>query len=177
MKKFIDNPIVAKQNYCVPAVLQMVLEHHNVYGYNQDKIASQLCIIPDSDDVDHSEWGARIKNDTINNFFSCNNINLKEQYVPINQFMDNYFMCEKIKELISKNITIICGYNYTWLFGNQEDTYRHVSIIVDVDLDTDKILLLDPGPKDAGYKYVASDKLFYAIKAGKDGLWCITENT
>jgi hypothetical protein len=167
-------PIVAKPNFCVPAVLQMVLKYYGVKEMTQDEIASQLLITPDRDDVEHINWGARIENDTLNIFFQNNGLELKEEYISINQFMDSFFLMEKLQELIQKQVSIICGYNYTWLFGNGEDTFRHVSIVVDVFLNEDRVLLLDPGPKDAGYKYVSADKLFYAIKAGKDGLWCIT---
>lgn len=167
-------PIVAKPNFCVPAVLQMVLKHFGVKEMTQDEIASQLFITPDRNDVEHINWGARIENDTLNIFFQNNGLELQEKYISINQFMDSSFLIDKLQELIQKQVSIICGYNYTWLFGDREDTFRHVSIVVDVFLNEDKVLLLDPGPKDAGYKYVSADKLFYAIKAGKDGLWCIT---
>ena len=174
MDNYVFSPVVAKHNYCVPAVLQMVLEHYNIHGFDQDRIATNLSIVSDDVDIEHVKWGAQIEKDTINNFFLNNQINLQENFISINQFMDDYFMSNKIKELLQNNISIICGYNYTWLFGDREDTFRHVSIIVDIDMETEKILLLDPGPKNAGYKYVFAEKLFYAIKAGKDGLWCIS---
>lgn len=175
MDNYMFAPVIAKRNYCVPATLQMVLEHYNIQGFDQDKIASSLSIVSDDDTVEHVKWGTQIDNDTLNNFFGNNHINLQEKYVPINHFMDGYFMIHRLKELLQNDISIICGYNYTWLFGNREDTYRHVSIIVDVDVMSEKVLLLDPGPKDAGYKYVSAEKLFCAIKAGRDGLWCISK--
>lgn len=173
MKKYVKQVVTAKRNYCVPAVLQMVLEHHGIFGLTQDIIANQLDIVPDNEKVDHIYWGTQIANNTLNNFFEHNGINLYEQYMNINTFMDDYFFQETIVDMLKKEISIICGYNYTWLYGNREDTYRHVSIIVDFDSKTEKVTLLDPGPKDAGYKEVTVDKLFIAIKAAKDGLWCI----
>lgn len=175
MNNYVLSPVVAKQNYCVPAVLQMVLEHYNIQGFDQDRIATNLSIVNDDDDIEHVKWGTQIEKDTINNFFLSNQINLQENFISINQFMDDYFMSNKIKDLLQNNMSIICGYNYTWLFGDREDTYRHVSIIVDIDMKAEKILLLDPGPENAGYKYVFAEKLFYAIRAGKDGLWCISK--
>lgn len=173
MNKYKYNLIIAKPNFCVPATLQMVLEYHGITGINQELIASQLTITPDNDDIEHIHWGTYIEHNTLNSFFKRNEICLNEKYIPINIFMDSDFFIEKVKELLDNNISIICGYNYTWLFGDCDDTYRHVSIIVDIILNENKVLLLDPGPKEAGYKYVSADKLFYAIKAGKDGLWCI----
>lgn len=89
--------------------------------------------------------------------------------------MDGCFLGDEIYNLLQKGISIICGFNYTWLHGNQVDTYRHVSIIVDFNPKSEMVTLLDSGPKEAGYKEVSVDKLYQAIKAGKDGLWCINE--
>lgn len=165
---------VAKHNFCVPAALQMILNYYGIKEMTQDKIASQLFITPDRENIEHMNWGTCVGNDTLNTFFQNNNLQLKEDYISINQFMDSFFLIEKLQELLQEETSIICGYNYTCLFGNGEDTFRHVSIIADVLPNEDRILLLDPGPKNAGYKYVSADKLFYAIKVGRDGLWCIT---
>ena len=78
-----------------------------------------------------------------------------------------------INNLLVNNFSIICGYNYSWLFGNHKDTFRHVSIVVGTSQKDETILILDPGPKDAGFKYVRANDLYDAIRAGKDGLWCI----
>ena len=59
------------------------------------------------------------------------------------------------------------------LYGNQEDTFQHVSIITEV-MPNNELRLLDPGPRDAGYKNVNAEDLYYAIKAAHDGLWCIS---
>lgn len=175
MKKYVEKPIVAKSNYCVPAVMEMVLNHYGIFTLTQDKIAQQLSIVDATDDYDHREWGAHISNNTLNNFFAENEIVLHEDYIPISHIMDDYFLSEKIKSLLDNGYSIICGYTYTWLFGKQEDTFGHVSIIVDYIDKTDNVVLLDPGPKNAGYKEVGVEALFYAIKAAKDGLWCINK--
>lgn len=172
---YVEQPTIAKRNYCVPAVLQMVLEHYGIRGFTQDLIAKQLIIIPDNDDTDHVNWGAQITNNTLNDFFEHNRISLREHYIHISHFMDEYFFEEEILNLLQKGVSIICGFNYTWLYSNKEDTYRHVSIIVDYNPINEEVTLLDPGPKGAGYKEVSAYKLYQAIRAGKDGLWCITE--
>ena len=174
MNNYIQKPVVAKPNYCVPAVLEMVLMHYGIQGITQDNIAAQLTIVPENKGVEHINWGAHINDNTINLFFQKNGIELIEKYIPINQIMDSYFFEEKVRDLLHQKISIICGYNYTWLFGNREDSFRHVSIIVDTCSESEKILILDPGPKDSGYKYVSTEDLYYSIKAGKDGLWCIS---
>lgn len=175
MKAYIDEIVIAQPNYCVPAVLEMVIKHFGYMKYSQNEIASKLNILPADDKIDHRLWGAQIKNDTLNNFFSQSGIQLHERFISINQFMDEYFMGEEIAKLLSCGVSIICGYNYTWLFGNREDSFGHVSIIVDVSENREAIELLDPGPKNAGYKSVSSSRLFAAIRARKDGLWCISE--
>ncbi len=174
MKQYVEQVVIAKPNWCVPAVLEMVLRHHGISTFSQKDIANHLNIIPMSDAVSHSQWGAKIKNHTINNLFRANSIPLREEYIPINQFMDEFYMLDRIVELLNQHISIICGYNYTSIFGHQEDSFQNVSIIVDASLESDNVLLLDPGPKDAGYKTVNAEHLFYAIRAANDGLWCIS---
>jgi len=150
MKKYVEQIVIAKPNWCVPAVLEMVLTHHGIKSLSQAEIAEQLDIVPAEEAIDHKKWGAQIKNNK-----------------------DDFFLEEEIRKLLKTNISIICGFNYTWLYGNKEDAFQHVSIIVDV-LQGSEILLLDPGPRDAGYKTVKIQDLFYAIKAAQDGLWCIS---
>ena len=174
MEKYIEETVISKPNYCVPATLEMVLKHHGVFSLTQDDIASQLQIIPNEEYVDPVMWGAQIRKDTINDFFFFFFIALHETYIPINHIIDEYMLAEKVISLLNENITIICGYNYSYLYGNHESTYRHVSIIVGISTDYSNVTLLDPGPKNAGYNTVRIDSLFDAIKAGKDGLWCIS---
>lgn len=173
MMQYTNDIIVARPNYCVPAVLEMVLNHHNISSFSQNDIAQQLNIVPADDSVDPELWGAHISDDTLNNFFAQNGIPLRERYISIHNFMDEYFMGEKIATLLVNGASIICGYNYTWLFGKKEDRFGHVSIIVSISDNFERVELLDPGPKNAGYKTVGSYDLFAAIKARNDGLWCI----
>lgn len=174
MKKYLEETVISKPNFCVPATLEMVLKHHNIMYLTQDDIAAQLQIVPAEDDVAPEMWGAQIEKNTINDFFISNGIALREKYIPISHFMDEFFLADEIAELLHKKVSIICGYNYSWLYGDHKDTYRHVSIIVGISLDNRNVELLDPGPKNAGYNTVRIDTLFDAIKAGHDGLWCIS---
>lgn len=174
MKRYLERLVISEPNWCVPAVLEMVLKHHGIDTFSQQDIAKQLSIVPATDEVEHKKWGAQIKENTLNDFFEVNMIPLHEKYIPIGYFIDDYFMIEKIQELLENNTSIICGYNYTWLYGNREDTFQHVSIITEVLTHGNEVCLLDPGPKDAGYKTVKVEDLYYAIRAAKDGLWCIS---
>lgn len=173
MKEYVSNRIIAEPNWCVPATLEMVLNHYGIKDITQYDIANQLNIITDDDTTDHKKWGTQIDDNTFNDFFVNNNISLVENYISIGQFMDDYFMVEKMEELLSEGITIICGFNYTWLYGNGEDTFQHVSIVTEILNRGNDVILLDPGPKGAGYRTVKSNDLYYAIRASYDGLWCI----
>ena len=173
MKKYLEQIVVSKPNWCVPAVIEMVLKHHGIDTFSQQDIAKQFNIVPATDEVEHKKWGAQIKENTLNDFFSANLIPLHEEFIPIGHFMDDYFMVEKIQELLENDVSVVCGYNYTWLYGNQEDTFQHVSIIIEV-LSKNELCILVPGPKNAGYKIVKTEDLYYAIRAAKDGLWCIS---
>lgn len=173
MKKYLEQIVVSKPNWCVPAALEMVLRHHGIYTFSQQDIANQFNIVPATNEVEHRKWGVQIKDNTLNDFFKANTIPLHEEFIPIGHFMDDYLMVDKIQELLKNDVSIICGYNYTWLFGNREDTFQHVSIITEV-LSINELCILDPGPKKAGYKTVMTDDLYYAIRAANDGLWCIS---
>lgn len=176
MKEYVKKTVIAKPNWCVPATLEMVLMHHGITSFPQDMIAQQLEIIPASDNIEHSAWGAKIGQNTINSFFINNHLSLRETYIPINHFFDEYLLVEQLHTILRESNSVICGYNYSWLFGNRDDTYQHVSIIVDVVSSDEEICLLDPGPKDAGYKTVRLTDLYFAIRAANDGLWCIHKN-
>ena len=69
MKKYLEETVISKPNFCVPATLEMVLKHHNIMYLTQDDIAAQLQIVPAEDDVAHEMWGAQIGKNTINDFF------------------------------------------------------------------------------------------------------------
>jgi len=113
MKKYVEQIVISEPNWCVPAVLEMVLKHFGIDTFSQHEIAKQLDIVPATDEVEHKKWGAQIKEDTLNDFFNANRIPLHEEFIPIGHFMDDYFMVEKIQELLKRNISVICGYNYT----------------------------------------------------------------
>ncbi len=164
--------VIAKRNMCVPAVLQMVLKRFGIV-MDQTSISEQLGIVPDNDSNNPKIWGTHIYDNTLNDFFQNNSICLRENYIPINHFMDSVFLLDKLNELLPKETAIICGYNYSWLFGDKEDVFQHVSIIIDVNEDKNEVVLLDPGPKDYGVKSVSADKLYDAIREAHDGLWCI----
>lgn len=165
--------VIAEPNYCVPAVLEMVLKHYDITSLTQNDIASQLIVIPADNDVDHEMWGTLIGRDSINRFFANNDLPLYEEFVSINYFMDEMDLTDKIEILLERNVTIICGYNYSRLYEEDYDIFRHVSIIVSISQDKKEIELLDPGPVNAGFKMVQAYSLFGAIKDGHDGLWCI----
>lgn len=79
MKKYVEQIVIAKPNWCVPAVLEMVLTHHGIKSLSQAEIAEQLDIVPAEEAIDHKKWGAQIKNNTINDFlrlipYSCTRI-------------------------------------------------------------------------------------------------------
>lgn len=175
MKKYVEKIVIAKPNWCVPATLEMVLKHFGIGSFSQEIIAQQFEIVPATDNIDHRIWGAQINNNTINSFFVANQLALCEKFIPISHFYDEFFMAERIHALLQKRVSIICGYNYTRLFGKHDDSFQHVSIIVDLLANGEEICLLDPGPKEPGYKTIKTVDLFYAIKAAQDGLWCIEE--
>ena len=69
MKKYVDQIVISEPNWCVPAVMEMVLKHNGIGMFSQWDIAKQLDITPAKDEVDHKKWGAQIRKETLNDFF------------------------------------------------------------------------------------------------------------
>lgn len=171
--KYVNQITIARPNWCVPAVLEMVLRHYGIKGIGQKDIAEQLEITPAEEGISREQWGARVKGGTLNEFFQSNGIPLIENYCPISHVLDEVFFVDEIQQILKKPKTsIICGYTYERLFNIGDGRYQHVSIIVDA-TDDGRVEIIDPGPKNAGLKYVNAASLFDAIRAAKDGLWCI----
>lgn len=57
MKEYVEHLVIAKHNYCVPAVLQTVLGHYGIRVFTQEIIAEQLTMVPDDENIDHANWG------------------------------------------------------------------------------------------------------------------------
>lgn len=165
--------VVAKKEYCIPAVLEMVLNIYDIKSLNQDDIASQFTI-NSSQNTPEEEWGIVLDNNSINNFFERNDIPLVENFISINQIYDEYDFVDRVKKELLNSV-IICGYNYSYLYGNKDRNFSHVSIILDISDDCKSVYILDPGPKESGFKWVDLYDLYLAIKNRKDGLWCISK--
>lgn len=174
---------LARNFLCVPAVLETICLAEG-YNIKQSDIADFFGInLPldckkDYQDLqnihivdDSRYWGIVLSYDSINCFFQHFQIKLYEKYIPINTISEENFD-DKLTQLMQTTPHIVCGFRYTALYNGNPGDYGHVSIICDIDR-KGKITLLDPGPKDAGYKIVDADALHYAIKMHRDGLWCI----
>lgn len=69
MQRYTKDLVIAKQNYCVPASILMVLQHYGICDFTQDNIADSISITPINENIDHRLWGAHIEKNTLNNFF------------------------------------------------------------------------------------------------------------
>lgn len=178
----IYKPITAKNYLCVPYVIRMVLcsekydisieEIANYFGvvlppgiyYNQ---INNYCYSDDS----HIQ-GITIKQNSINDFFHFHKLPLVEEYIRINHINKDFFT-DCINDLLLQGNHIICGYEYHSLQKEKDEYAGHVSLIINVNTHYDSVVLLDPGPKDAGCKTVDAYDLYNAISLAKDGLWTI----
>jgi len=181
MRKYTNT--IARSHFCVPAILCTVM-HNEGYEISQEIIAEMIGItVPTNDDqiisdihnISYSdndiEWGVKLKNDSINNLFSKLNVKLHETYLPINTISEERFL-----DVLFSHLTlgehIVFGFNYSSLYSLPAANYGHVSLVCDIEKN-EKVILLDPGPKEAGIKTVLADDLYIAIKNRTDGLWCI----
>ena len=165
--------VKSKEFYCVPASLETILVRYGINNWDQNRIAEYFSINTDYSSP-QAIWGSIIKKDDINAFFINNSIGLREEFISVMRFVDEYFMVELIKKMLDAEISVICGYNYSSLFGDKKGDWGHVSIATNISDNFRNIELADPGPKYFGYKWVDACDLFNAIKARNDGLWCMS---
>ena len=174
------NLCISKNFLCVPSVLQTILLYHNI-SFNENEIKNYFTInIPENyenlkgiETNNPDDYGIKLLNSTLNDFFKYFNFPLHEEYMSIFVYEDWSFN-DAIEDLLNTNNHIVCGFSYGSLYNEPNNiSIGHVSIITKKN--GAKIQLLDPGPKYPGLKYVDSYDLYVAIKTKKDGLWLISE--
>ncbi len=163
--------VIAKPYCCVPAALEIALRYYGYDSWPQGRLAKELMTNLDPTALEENR-GTDLRGNKLNIFFERNNINLRENYTHINLFLDEFDMLDYLVDTLDENV-ILCGYDYYSLFDTGEGCARHVSIIVNINVENRSIQLLDPGPKDYGQKWVDAAKLFDAIRKAKDGFSCI----
>ena len=185
--KIEDSLIVAKPYLCVPAILETTLKYYGIFNFDQEKIASNFEIfVPPNfnsrkpyyhETIDSNKWGIVLKDYSINTFFRNNSIPLRETFISIYTIYDEFNMKDLIEEMLKIDSVMICGYNYSAVFGENDSDIGHVSIIKGLKKGYEDIILLDPGPKNPGLKSVNSYDLYNAIKRKKDGICIISSNS
>jgi predicted HAD superfamily Cof-like phosphohydrolase len=189
MRKLIEYPpIKAEKYFCVPAILETILKKIGFLEIDQIEIGNFLGINVPVGYNDYPKacknvhfsskinlFGVVLKNDSLNNFFKSYNIPLIEEYRSINTIAE-YDFIDLINDLVNYDCMIICGFNYSSLFSNGEKKIGHASLITSVESYKNEFTILDPGPKDFGFKNVDAEKLYDAIRSMDDGLWIIRHN-
>lgn len=176
--------VVAENYLCVPAVLETLLKSEGHRDIDKYRIANYLgVVLPPS--VHYPQvinctfsaasnlQGIKICRDTLNCFFSAFDLPLHEEYLNVRMIGHDLFS-EYIFDILSSGKHIICGYEYFSLHGLSGKYVGHVSMIVNLNLRSERIALLNPGPKEPGFEIVSSYMLYRAISIAKDGLWVIS---
>jgi hypothetical protein len=167
---------------CVGAVLETVLIRNNYTLYNQYDIINEFGLtIPEeaitsekinkiSYSADPNDWGVKFRCDSLNNFFNDKGIRLEEKYISICELDDYRF--ELTLRSISPEFDVVFGFDYGRLY-DIPDCYRvgHTGIFLNVE--SDNLMYLDPGPGNYGVHNVKIDDLYNAIKSKSNGLWII----
>lgn len=168
------NPVKAKENYCVPAVIEMMLKSFGIKDISQDDIADELCNLTGQSFQSFFENGLRLTNTTLNEFFRRRHLALREEFISYSVLRDEYEFEETIRLYLEKDKFLICGYKYSWLYEDCSKDIQHVSIICDINTYDETLQIFDPGPYGFGLKKVSLDKLWCAVKAARDGIWIIS---
>lgn len=165
--------IVAKPNYCIPATVNMVLNCLGCVELTQDSIARCFDVNTDPRTPENS-WGISATELTVNRIRALLSVPLYEKYISINLLYNEYDLEQHIFKVLHQGALIICGYNYSALWGGSCSSFNHASVINAININEGHISLADPGPEGAGFKQVCSTDLYYAIKRGCGFLWCIS---
>lgn len=170
------NEIVAvRSGYCVPAVVEMALRYYDYQIFNQEQIAQELIRITEQNYETFLIEGMKLKQGDLNKFFAENNFKIAETYISFHHILDEVDFIEKCLSELKMGVFLICGYNYSRLWESKNKSAQHVSVIIGIE-DERSVLIYDPGPEDFGIKKVLADKLWDAIRAANDGIWCIYSN-
>lgn len=173
-------PIIKADDFCcVGAVIETVLIRNNYTNYDQYAIINEFGLtIPKSAKISEKinnitysanpvEWGVKLKCDSLNNFFNNKGIRLVEDYISVREIDDYGFELTLIS--ISSEFDVMFGFDYGKLYDlPQCYNVGHVGLFLE--LETDNLLYLDPGPRNHGIRKVKIDDLYNAIKSKCDGL-------
>ena len=181
-------PITEKPYCCVPAVLQMIQDRRGIGYDSQDEIGYQLGLtVPRGMALFFSKvrtgvkpftgWGTQTSKEeySVNNYFINNNFPLKLETYSIDQ-VEN--LCKFIGEKISDNCDIILCYNSQVLFGDGDA--EHVSLIQDIDTESEEITIIDPAIGAPRVRRSYSTKIIHVLKnhsiSKLGGLWIISSS-
>lgn len=174
------------ENYlCVPAVLETIIKSESINGINKYDLANFLGVVLPSGlkypqitnfsyDESTQNLGVKLTYNSINNLFDFYGIPLVEHYVKIN-IIDKDFFVDYLNDVLLSGKHIVCGFEYHSLYKQIGDYSGHVSIIFNVDENSETVYLLDPGPRGAGIKAVKTYDLYQAISKAQDGLWIMSK--
>jgi hypothetical protein len=174
--------IKADDYCCVGAVLETILIRNNYTNYNQYDIINEFGLtIPEKAKVsekinkitysdDPNDWGVKFKCDSLNKFFTNKGIRLAEDYISICELADYKF--ESTLRSISSESDVVFGFDYGRLYDIPDcHCVGHTGIFLE--LESDNLIYLDPGPCNYGVCKVKIDDLYNAIRSKSNGLWII----
>lgn len=176
--------IVSDRYCCVGAALEAVLKSHGYCTVDQYDIVNEFGLVVPIDahvskNINNkhysqcpSEWGVKLKKDSINDLFIKYKVGLYEEYLSI--FAINDYQVESLlRDKIIKS-DIIFGFDYGQLHKCEKSRgVGHVGIILEVE--NNIVYYLDPGPEGFGIRSANVDDLYMAIKSKSDGFWVISE--
>jgi hypothetical protein len=180
------NPKVEKPYCCIPAVLQMIQERRGLEFVSQDEIGYQLGLIVPKEkacsfskvrtgSIPKTGWGTqtRKKQYSIYNYFVKNRLPLK---LSISSFREVENIFEFIIQNLLKNNDIVIRYNSQSLFG--EGDIEHVSLIQDIDTESEEITIIDPAIGAPKIRRTKISRLIQALKSHQineqSGFWIIS---
>lgn len=171
--------VIAINYLCLYAMIEMVLKDIDEMNWDQIQLANQFgVVLPEGNSIngidnvtyciDERKCGAHINIESLNSFFSMENIPLRATILD-----SNPFNCYDEAETNDRNKYIVYLYSYGSLNNDpKKRNIGHASIKIS-DIRNGIVSIYDPGPVGAGIKEVRLSKLYDAIGESNGGILII----
>lgn len=162
-------PIQAKPFYCLPACLEIILKSIGVLA-SQDYFGEQIGIETASEK--DLKLGTNVQLSALNNIARLLNLEYFFTYLRAAEF-EEWMFEEKLAALLQQGDHVICTLSAGRLYKNSDLELGHAVVVKK--LEAERVEIVDPGPKDFGFKTYSLEQLYVASRYREGGLLVLSK--
>lgn len=166
-------PIRSKPFYCVPACLEIIFMTINI-SVSQEYLGERIGI--NSSSREDLNLGAKIELDNLNKIIQS--IGLTDHiftYIRSVE-LEEWMFEEKVEELLKDGSHIVCTLSAGKLHNNSTDVELGHAVVLRK-LESGIAEIIDPGPKDFGFRKITLQHLFLASRYREGGLLVLSKKS